>query len=206
MELNKQWQSYRYCVVDLEGTGGQDKENEAILEIAAVHIVDGKVEEDYFHSLINPERKIPRRPWITLTNEDLKDAPSFREIKEELFSYLDRSVLIAHNARVDWRLLKRKYPQFNPVLLDTLALSRKLYADEKKHSLDDLSDRLNLTQYTQKFFDESQRHRAHYDAWITAYAFIAMCQERLLPDTTLSELYQLCGIETVVHEQGNLFG
>lgn len=205
MELNKPWQSYRYCVVDLEGTGGQDKENEAILEIAAVHIVDGQVRKDYYHTLIHPRRKIPRKPWITLTNEDLKNAPPFEEIQKELFSYLNQSILVAHNAHVDWRLLKRKYPQFSPLLLDTLALSRKLYANEKKHSLDDLSDRLQLTQYIQKLFDESQRHRAHYDALTTAHAFITMCREKLSPETTLSQLYQLCGIETVAHEQGNLF-
>ena len=205
MDRNKPWPSYRYCVIDLEGTGGQDRENEAILEIAAVQIVEGKVKEDYYHTLIHSERKIPKRPWITFTNEDLKHAPSFDEIRDELFSYLNQSVLVAHHARVDWRLLKRKYLQYHPVLLDTLTLSRKLYANEKKHSLDDLSDRLNLTRYTQNLFDTSQRHRAHYDAWLTAYAFITMCEERLSPETTLLELYRLCGIETISYEQGNLF-
>ena len=205
MDRNQPWSAYRYCVIDLEGTGGQDAENEAILEVAAVPIIDGKVKKDFFHTLVNPERKIPKRHWISFTNEDLKEAPTFGEIREELFSYLDQSILIAHQARVDWRVLKRKYPHFHPILLDTLTLSRKLYPNEKKHSLDDLTQRFNLAQYTRKLFAAPQRHRAHVDAWITAYAFLAMCQAKLSPATTLAQLVQLCGIETITYEQGNLF-
>jgi len=80
MDLNKHWKSYRYCVVDLEGIGGQDRENKAFLEIAAVHIINGKVKEDYYHTLINPKRRVLKRPWIKLTNDDLKNAPTFGEI------------------------------------------------------------------------------------------------------------------------------
>ncbi|PHF04989.1 3'-5' exonuclease [Bacillus wiedmannii] len=202
---NSQWHQFNFVVIDIEGTGGQDKENEEILEIAAFSVTQGKLEKkSFFHSLINPQRSIRRYPWVYITNEDVKDAPIFNEIKLDLVNYLGKSILIGHNVNVDWRLLKRKLPGYEPIILDTLKLSRKLYSGYKKHSLDDLIERFNLKD-TQTNTTPLKRHRALYDAMVTGEIFLKIVNEKFANEVTLGELIELCGIEVKEVKQDTLF-
>ena len=65
--------------LDLEGSGAQDHDDEAILEIAIVPIIGGRPDTPAaYTTLINPGRTIPRRPWISpgLTTAVLATAPA----------------------------------------------------------------------------------------------------------------------------------
>jgi hypothetical protein len=56
------WKDTELVALDLEGSGVQDRENEDILEIAAVPIADGRpAAGDAYTTVINPGRPIPRR-------------------------------------------------------------------------------------------------------------------------------------------------
>lgn len=62
--------------IDLEGSGAQDREREAILEIALVPIVDWQPDMTAAYcTLINPERSVPQRPWISPGLTDEAPAP-----------------------------------------------------------------------------------------------------------------------------------
>jgi DNA polymerase III epsilon subunit-like protein len=64
--------------LDLEGSGAQDHDNEAILEIAVVPLTGGRPDTaSAYTTLINPGRTIPGRPWISpgLTTAVLAAAP-----------------------------------------------------------------------------------------------------------------------------------
>lgn len=70
------WTDAPLVALDLEGSGAQD-DDEAILEIAVVPITGGRPSlDDAYTTLINPQRSIPRRPWISpgLTNRTLAEA------------------------------------------------------------------------------------------------------------------------------------
>ncbi|GAA3752331.1 3'-5' exonuclease family protein [Salinactinospora qingdaonensis] len=72
------WTEAALIALDLEGTGAQDRENEAILEIATVPLAGGlPAMDEAYETLINPGRPVPRRPWISpgLTNAVLRQAP-----------------------------------------------------------------------------------------------------------------------------------
>ena len=57
------WHQARLIALDLEGTGAQDRDDEAILEIAAVPLTDGQPDMDRSYcTLVNPQRPIPRHP------------------------------------------------------------------------------------------------------------------------------------------------
>jgi DNA polymerase III epsilon subunit-like protein len=65
--------------LDLKGTGAQDRDQEAILEIALVPITSGHPDlASAFATMINPGRPVPRKPWISpgLTTQTLARAPS----------------------------------------------------------------------------------------------------------------------------------
>ncbi|WP_236700666.1 3'-5' exonuclease [Allosalinactinospora lopnorensis] len=60
------WTDAVLVVLDLEGTGAQDREHEAILEIATVPLAGGLPDMSRcYETLISPGRPAPRRPWIS---------------------------------------------------------------------------------------------------------------------------------------------
>jgi DNA polymerase III epsilon subunit-like protein len=76
---NDDWATASLVALDLEGSGAQDRDDEAILEIAVVPFTNGQPDPAAAYStLVNPRRKIPRRPWISpgLTNDVLATAPA----------------------------------------------------------------------------------------------------------------------------------
>ncbi|WP_202638694.1 3'-5' exonuclease [Bailinhaonella thermotolerans] len=155
--------------VDLEGSGAQDGEHEAILEIALVPLVHGHPSPaDSYHTLINPGRPLPRRPWTSpgLTNEALKDAPPLEQIEPELTTRLADSTIVGHNVTVDWRLLRRRCPNVQPAaLLDTLRLARICLPDGQRKGLQPLLEHYGLVQRVDELASDSQPHRALWDAF-----------------------------------------
>jgi hypothetical protein len=77
------WTEAPLVAIDLEGTGAQNLDEEAILEIALVPITAGRPSLDNaYTTLINPGRPIPRRPWISpgLTDTTLATAPPLSDL------------------------------------------------------------------------------------------------------------------------------
>lgn len=146
-------------ILDIETTGGSHL-YDRITEIALVRIQNGEV-VDTWQSLINPGKPIP----ITITHltgitdEMVKDAPTFTEIAAELYQYLEGVPLAAHNVRFDYGFLKAEYQRIEATLqlrtLCTVKLSRKMFPEYKGHGLDAIMRRHGLT--------TNARHRAMGD-------------------------------------------
>ena len=86
MNLHGDWKTAPLVALDLEGSGAQDRDNEAILEIAVVPVTAGQPDTAAAYStLINPGRRIPRRPWISpgLTAAVLDAAPAPADVGPE---------------------------------------------------------------------------------------------------------------------------
>ena len=130
------WTHRPLVALDLEGSGAQDHEGEAILEIAVVPITAGQPDTTAtYTTLINPGRAIPHRPWISpgLTSAVLATAPAPAEVGPELADRLNGRIIVGHNIGVDWRLLHRRYPVITPAgLIDTLRLARHLQTRHQK--------------------------------------------------------------------------
>jgi DNA polymerase III subunit epsilon len=98
------------AVIDLEATGinlGSDR----IVEVAIVKIMpDGKKFEK--HKLLNPEIPIPKAASEIhgITDEQVKDAPSFKQVANELKQFLDNCDLAGYNSnRFDIPLLVEEF-------------------------------------------------------------------------------------------------
>ena len=145
--------------LDIETTGGTPL-YDRITEIALVRIVDGEIAERW-ETLINPEVPIP--PQISqltgITNEMVKNAPTFKEIAPQLYNHLEGMVMAAHNVRFDHGFLKAEYKRIGATLrqrvLCTVKLSRRLFPEHKSHSLDSIINRHGLA--------TKSRHRAMGD-------------------------------------------
>jgi DNA polymerase III subunit epsilon len=172
------WQEAALAALDLEGSGAQDHDGEAILEIAIVPIIGGQpCPADSYTTLINPGRPIPRRPWISpgLTTAALSSAPPLSQVSPELAARLAGKVIVGHNVSVDWRLLHRCCPDIAPAgLSDTLGLARHLHPSVKGRGLTELLDRYGLTSKVSELVPGGQPHRALWDTTGTALLLTAL--------------------------------
>lgn len=149
----------RLAFVDLETTGGAAS-LDRITEVGIIEVDEDGVRE--WSSLVNPEMPIP--PYIQsltgITDEMVRDAPTFAELAAGIARRLDDRVFIAHNARFDYgflrQALRRTGRDFHPEVLCTVKLSRRLFPQFERHNLDSVAERHGL--------HVTERHRALGDA------------------------------------------
>ena len=145
--------------VDLETTGA-NAALDRITEIAVIEVDDGGVRE--WSTLVNPETTIPGfiQTLTGITDDMVRDAPTFAEVARETLARLNGRLFIAHNARFDYGFLKSAFRgagyEFRPTVLCTVKLSRKLFPEHRRHNLDSLIERHGLKTHG--------RHRALADA------------------------------------------
>ena len=137
-----------YCVLDLETTGFSAK-TEKITEVGIMKIKDGKV-IDTFSSFINPEKPIPERvvEVTNITDDMVKNAETIDKVFPKILEFLGDSVIVAHNAPFDIGFLKQNAKvlgyEFDYTYVDTLALSRKIFPNLKKHKLGKIAEYLKI--------------------------------------------------------------
>ena len=121
----------KFACLDTETTGLYAGNGGKICELAVSVTQNGQTVEE-FSTLLNPQ--IPMLPEVIaihgITNEMVKNAPTFGEILPRLLGVLDRCVLVAHNADFDLAFLKAEFTEcglnFPPYpVIDTLKLARK---------------------------------------------------------------------------------
>lgn len=146
--------------IDVETTGCSYY-TDRIIEIGALKVFNHQLVSTY-HTLINPEVYLP--PEIThltgILPQDLETAPTFNQIKHELFELMDGAIFVAHNSSFDYGFVrtefKRHGTRYSTRHLCTVKLSRSLFPKERRHNLDAVIDRCGLRC--------SNRHRALGDA------------------------------------------
>ncbi|MBC8298107.1 MAG: DNA polymerase III subunit epsilon [Pelagibacterales bacterium] len=157
-----------YSIVDLEATGGKFNE-ESIIEIAIYKYDGNKVVVDQFISLINPDKEIsPYVEKLTGINAKMvKTAPLFNEVAKRILEITDDSILVAHNAQFDYRLLQIEFDRLGYEYIKesicTVILSQKLLPNRESYKLGKLVKSLGIPL--------TQRHRASGDARATVDLF-----------------------------------
>lgn len=98
-----------FTIVDLEFTGGSPRRDK-IMEVALVKYVNGKI-IDRFHSLINPEKEVSEflMALVNFSEKQLKKAPVFEEVAEQIFDFTKDTVLVGFNIRLTYALLKSAF-------------------------------------------------------------------------------------------------
>lgn len=145
--------------IDLETTGP----NPAVDRITEIGIVEVSAQGvRSWSTLVNPQTPIP--PFISrltgISDDMVRDAPTFGALEQEVRHRLQDGLFIAHNARFDYGFLRNAFKRIGTNLhcevLCTVKLSRKLFPNEIRHSLDALIERYGLR--------TDARHRALADA------------------------------------------
>jgi len=197
--------------LDLEGSGAQDGDHEAVLEIAAVRLIAGRPDTaTAYTTLIDPGRPIPARPWISpgLAGTALAGAPTLDTVEPQLARRLNGAYLVGHNIGVDWRLLHRRCPSIGIAgLIDTHRLAKTLPATGK-NGLTDLLTRHQLNETVSAAAPTSRPHRALWDTIGAALLLDTLIQQRWAGDPSLDDLLAVAappGPKTTPAAQATLF-
>lgn len=148
------------CFVDVETNGGYGQ-NARVIDIGVIRVEANKVVRE-LSKLVDPGDRVPNfiERLTGISNEDLEFAPAFRQIADEIAEVLDGSIFVAHSAAFDYGMISGEFnrigEKFKYPVVCSAKLSRTLYPYFRKHSLDSLIERHNLT--------VNNRHRGFDDA------------------------------------------
>ena len=141
----------REIVLDTETTGLDPKSGDRIVEIGAIELFNHMPTGKTFHEYLNPEKKMPQEAFAVhgLSDDFLKGKPFFRQIMENLTTFIGESKMIIHNAAFDMKFLNaellkaggRLYPLDQAI--DTLMIARKKFPGAQ-NSLDALCRRFSI--------------------------------------------------------------
>lgn len=184
--------SKRFIYFDTETTG-INFDQDCIIELAAY---DPLLDKTFDH-LIKPTIPIPPEATAihNITDDMVKDKPSFKEIAEAFVEYCEGDVvLIAHNCdRFDKPFLEREFakhglevPEWN--YLDSLKWARRYRPDLPKHTLQHLRETYG--------FPANNAHRALDDVITLQRIFESMIDD-LDPDLVFDLLNEERAITTM---------
>ena len=110
-----------YAVIDVETTGLWPGRHHRVIEIGIVHLdAHGEIEAA-FETVVDPSRDLGPIHVHGLRGADVRDAPRFENIVDDLSDRLRGRVVVAHNARFEAQFLAAEF--------DRLGLTSPLGAD-----------------------------------------------------------------------------
>ncbi len=176
----------RQIVLDIETTGMNliDKPyiGHKIIEIGAIEIINKKITKNFLHLYINPKRKIDSKAYKIhgISNNFLKNKPTFVEVVKKIIKFIKNSDLIIHNANFDISFIENelkninyKIKKINKIcnIIDTLSIARKIFPG-KKNDLNSLCQRYKINNLIRK------KHGALIDAKLLALIFLNITKKQ----------------------------
>jgi len=166
-------------ILDTETTGLSVRENHRIVEIACIELDNQIPTNNFFHEIINPERKVSEAAYKVhgYSDELLSNKKTFSKIADNFLDFIKNKKLIIHNAPFDLsflnhelKILKKKLISKDDVI-DTLEIARQKYPGSQ-NSLDALCKRYNV--------DNSKRikHSALIDCELLKEVYINLVDQK----------------------------
>lgn len=178
MNLDTLLEDVVFCVFDTETTGDNTKREDKPIEIAAVKwtLKDNFLEIPKSW-MVNPGISIHPSAIAVhgIEDEEVESKPKLEDILPEFLSYIEGTVLLAHNINFDLNMLPILKDKENPKI-DTLRFARKIYKigdigykghDLRSHKSQELRYWLGINIDTMGL----QAHRAAADILVTGEVF-----------------------------------
>jgi len=165
----------REIVLDTETTGMEPSSGDRLVEIGCVELMNHLPTGKTYHVYINPERAIPAEATAVhgITDDFVKNKPTFGEIVGDFLDFIADSRLIIHNAEFDMKFLNAELKTFgfpsldNRRALDTVRMAREKFPGSPAN-LDALCRRFGI--------DNSNRtlHGALLDSQLLAEVYLEL--------------------------------
>ena len=141
----------REVVLDTETTGLDPLAGNRIVEIGCIELVNHLPTGRHLRRYLNPERDMPEEAFRVhgLSEEFLRDHPTFAEVVEEFLAFIGDATLVIHNAGFDMRFLNAELKRVGRPLLelgravDTVQMARSKFPGAQA-SLDALCRRFGI--------------------------------------------------------------
>ena len=161
----------KFCVIDLETTGLDIKIDE-VIAFACVPVQELKLlVKNAYYTLIKPEKyNIESMRYHGISADDLKNAPSFKEVAHQILKSLD-GIIVGHSVEFDYRILKKSFKKigikFKKDIIDIVLIEKWLAKKTNDLGLD-----LSIEKLMYRYgLDDYYRHNAFADAFFTAQIF-----------------------------------
>ena len=184
--------SNRLISFDTETTGLDFKSGDRVVEIGAVEILGRSKTGESFQTYLNPEGKEMSEGALEITNisnEQLKNAPKFKDVVEEFIKFVNGAELVIHNAEFDigfinneLKLIDHEIKDIRDIctVFDTLIHARKAFPGQR-NNLNALSMRLGISGYDRTY------HGALLDAQILADTYLSLTGGQVTFDLSESQ-------------------
>jgi DNA polymerase-3 subunit epsilon len=175
------WVELPIALVDVETTG-KDASVDRVVEVGIVVARGGQVVERR-NWLVNPGRPIPKEASDVhkISDDDVKDAPTFDRVAAEVMALLSGCVPAAYNAAFDKAFLTNELARAGVTLrrdvewLDPLVWARELQQGERSRALGEVAARLGIAL--------ENAHRAMDDAEAALRVLFALGRDVRVPGT-----------------------
>lgn len=166
----------RQLIMDTETTGLDALKGDRIIEVGIVEMVGRKFTGEKLHVYINPQRGMDEEVIRIhgISEAFLADKPTFDQVAQSLYEFMDGAELIAHNASFDMNFLNMEFAKVGlsdfaqrVQVTDSLVMAKQQYPGQK-NTLDALVRRLNVGKQDRTF------HGALLDSEILAEVYLAM--------------------------------
>lgn len=156
-----------YVVIDLEMTGLNAK-TDYILEVGAVRVRDGGVQETFGAMIRQPQKIKPEITDLTgITNEMMENGGDEDTVMQQFLAFMGDDTLVGQNVIFDYSFVKQwavnHKISFERMAVDTLKLARKFLPENQKKDLESLCTYFKVERKT--------AHRALDDARQTQQIF-----------------------------------
>jgi len=158
-----------YIVLDLETTG-LDPLKDKIIEVGAVKINKDGIISTY-SSFVNPKKNIPDYivHLTSISNDDVKDAPLFKDIKDDLLNFISTTTIVGQFINFDLSFLAQEGIIFDNDILDTREIAMITMPALSSFSLSNLIKELKI--------NNDNPHKALSDAKATADVFLKLSKK-----------------------------
>ncbi len=166
----------RQLIMDTETTGLDALKGDRIIEVGIVEMVGRKFTGEKLHVYINPQRGMDEEVIRIhgISEAFLTDKPTFDQVAQSLYEFMDGAEIIAHNASFDMNFLTMEFDKVGMSdfaqrvqVTDSLLMAKQQYPGQK-NTLDALVRRLDVGKQDRTF------HGALLDSEILAEVYLAM--------------------------------
>ena len=169
-------ESDRQLIMDTETTGLDPLKGDRIIEVGIVEMIGRKFTGEKLHVYINPQRGMDEVVIRIhgISEAFLTDKPTFDQVAQALYDFMDGAEVIAHNATFDMNFLNMEFAKVGMHdfpsrvrVTDSLVMAKQQYPGQK-NTLDALVRRLDVGKQDRTF------HGALLDSEILAEVYLAM--------------------------------
>ncbi|AAZ18686.1 bifunctional protein: Ribonuclease HI and DNA polymerase III, epsilon subunit [Psychrobacter arcticus 273-4] len=169
-------ESDRQLIMDTETTGLDPLKGDRIIEVGIVEMIGRKFTGEKLHVYINPQRGMDEEVIRIhgISEAFLTDKPTFDQVAQSLYDFMDGAEIIAHNASFDMNFLNMEFAKVGMHdfaervrVTDSLVMAKQQYPGQK-NTLDALVRRLDVGKQDRTF------HGALLDSEILAEVYLTM--------------------------------